>query len=53
VCEFKLPLEDDKFASVGVSLGSAGYPAQGETFNQMIIAADKEMYERKSSRKAR
>ena len=51
VCDFKLPVDDDKFASVGVSLGSAGYPAQGETFNQMIIAADKEMYERKSSRK--
>lgn len=51
VGDFKLPVEGDKHASVGVSLGSAGYPAQGETFNQMIISADKAMYERKSRRK--
>jgi diguanylate cyclase (GGDEF)-like protein/putative nucleotidyltransferase with HDIG domain len=51
VCEFKLPVDEEKFASVGVSLGSSGYPAQGETFNQMIVSADKEMYERKSRRK--
>ena len=30
---------------------AAGYPASGETFDQMIVAADKIMYERKVSRK--
>ena len=52
VCEFRLPIVDaDRFASVGVSLGSASYPQQGETFDQMIVAADKAMYLRKTSRK--
>ncbi len=51
VGEFKLMVEDGKFASVGVSLGSSSYPVHGETFNQMIVAADKAMYERKSRRK--
>jgi diguanylate cyclase (GGDEF)-like protein/putative nucleotidyltransferase with HDIG domain len=51
VGEFKLPLDGGKYASVGVSPGSAGFPAQGETFNQMIVSADKAMYERKTRRK--
>ena len=51
VCSFKLPVTGDQYASVGVSLGAAGYPASGETFDQMIIAADKVMYERKVNRK--
>ncbi len=48
---FKLPVGEGKFASVGVSLGASGYPQEGETFDQMIVAADKVMYERKMSRK--
>lgn len=51
VCSFALPVAGGATASVGVSLGSAGYPAQGETFDQMIVAADKVMYERKTTRK--
>ncbi len=51
VCDFKLPVENDKYASVGVSIGSAGYPASGETFDQMIVAADKAMYRRKTRRR--
>jgi len=51
VCAFKLPVGSDKYASVGVSLGASGYPVHGETFDQMIVAADKVMYERKVSRK--
>jgi diguanylate cyclase (GGDEF) domain len=31
-------------ANVGVSIGSASYPAQGETFDQIVVAADKAMY---------
>ncbi len=38
-------------ARVGVSIGSAAYPADGETFDQLIIAADKAMYAEKGKRK--
>lgn len=51
VSSFKLPVGEGKTASVGVSLGASGYPKEGETFDQMIVAADKIMYERKVSRK--
>ena len=51
VRDFKLPVGEGKTASVGVSLGASGYPQEGETFDQMIVAADKVMYERKMSRK--
>lgn len=51
VCEFILQTEDGRRASVGVSLGAACYPNQGETLDQIIIAADKAMYAVKDSRK--
>jgi len=51
VSEFRLTVGPGKYASVGVSLGASGYPQAGETFDQMIVAADKVMYERKMSRK--
>jgi len=51
VSNFKLSVSDDVHASVGVSLGSASYPVNGETFDQMIISADKVMYRRKVERK--
>ena len=51
VSSFSLTFENDTFASVGVSLGASSYPLDGETFDQMVIAADKTMYERKTSRK--
>jgi len=50
---FSLPVGEDNFARVGVSLGSAGYPNHGETFDQMIIAADKAMYLTKAFHKQR
>lgn len=53
VAAFRLPVDGGRFASVGVSLGSAGYLQSGSTFDQMIVAADKAMYARKSSRKLR
>jgi diguanylate cyclase (GGDEF)-like protein/putative nucleotidyltransferase with HDIG domain len=52
VREFRLHVKDDQYAAVGVSLGPAGYPAEGCTFDQMIIAADQVMYARKMRRKA-
>lgn len=51
VREFRLPVHGDVYASVGISLGSAGYPAYGTTFDQVVAAADKVMYERKVRRK--
>ncbi len=51
VNSFSLNFENDTFASVGVSLGASGYPQDGETFDHMVVAADKAMYERKTSRK--
>jgi diguanylate cyclase (GGDEF)-like protein/putative nucleotidyltransferase with HDIG domain len=51
VSAFRLPVDNDKFASVGVSVGIAGFPESGNTFEQMIVAADKAMYVRKSSRR--
>ncbi len=52
VTEFRLPIEGSDIApSVGVSLGASGYPKNGETFDQMIVAADKVMYSRKANRK--
>lgn len=53
VSEFVLPVDAERNATVGVSLGASGYPRNGETFDQLIIAADKAMYERKLARKRR
>ena len=39
-------------AKVGVSIGSAAYPNGGESFDHLIISADKAMYSEKASRKA-
>lgn len=51
VSEFRLTVSPGLYASVGVSLGASGYPQHGETFDQMIVVADKVMYERKVARK--
>ncbi|HMT07642.1 MAG TPA: diguanylate cyclase [Pyrinomonadaceae bacterium] len=51
VRSFKLMMEDGRTANVGVSPGAAAYTGNGSTFDEMIIAADKAMYERKSRRK--
>lgn len=51
VSEFRLTIGPGIYASVGVSLGASGYPQEGETFDQMIVVADRVMYERKMTRK--
>ncbi len=51
VSDFRLPVGSKGDAKVGVSLGSAGYPLSGATFDQIVVAADKAMYTRKISRK--
>jgi diguanylate cyclase (GGDEF)-like protein/putative nucleotidyltransferase with HDIG domain len=39
--------------SVGVSIGAASYPTQGETFEELLIAADKAMYRTKTFHRQR
>lgn len=51
VYDFVLPVGNDEFARVGVSIGAACYPKDGATLDQVIIAADKAMYAEKSMRK--
>lgn len=51
VTEFSLEVDGKGAASVGVSLGSASYPHQGETFDQLVAAADRAMYRRKLKRR--
>jgi diguanylate cyclase (GGDEF)-like protein len=48
--DFELPVGND-VATVGVSIGAAIYPYSGEAFDQLLIAADKEMYGAKTRRK--
>ncbi len=49
--QFKLPIGDGRFARVGASLGSACYPKNGESIDQIIIAADQKMYSVKAEHK--
>lgn len=44
VNEFGIPVDGDSAARVGVSIGAASYPALGESFDQLVISADKAMY---------
>lgn len=53
VRQYKLDVGDGEMTGVGVSLGAASYPANGETLDQIIIAADKAMYAVKAKRKAK
>ncbi len=50
VKSFYLPVNDD-FARVGVSIGYASYPDNGESLDQLIVAADQAMYSVKASHK--
>lgn len=48
---FVLPVSEGTFARVGISVGAASYPFNGETLDQVVIAADKAMYAVKADRK--
>ncbi|HSU25498.1 MAG TPA: diguanylate cyclase, partial [Pyrinomonadaceae bacterium] len=48
--DFELPVGDNA-ARVGVSIGWATFPHTGQAFDQLLIAADKEMYATKTRRK--
>ena len=51
VGDFQLPISEDNYARVGVSLGAAGFPQAGITFDQIVSAADRAMYRVKSVRR--
>ncbi len=51
VSDFVLPIGDGRFARVGISIGAASYPNGGATLDQIIISADKAMYNMKMLRK--
>ncbi|MCO6510441.1 MAG: diguanylate cyclase [Aridibacter famidurans] len=51
VSRFRLDIGGGRFACVGVSIGRAAYPNNGETLDQIVIAADKAMYAVKERRK--
>lgn len=54
VQSFALPVGDEgATARVGVSIGTACYPIHGETFDQIVVAADKAMYLTKGFHKKR
>lgn len=42
--KFTLPVGKDQFTQVGVSIGTANFPKNGESLDQIVIAADKAMY---------
>jgi len=51
--QLSLRVPPDKRARVGISVGSARFGADGETLNQLLIAADQAMYSVKSDHKLR
>ena len=53
VSDFALPVGEDRFAKVGISIGAACYPNHGGTLDEVIVFADKAMYAVKAERKAR
>jgi diguanylate cyclase (GGDEF)-like protein len=53
VNSFKLAVGENLTASVGVSIGAACHPHQGETFDQIVVAADKAMYQNKEFHRKR
>jgi predicted signal transduction protein with EAL and GGDEF domain len=46
-----LPVSDETLARVGISIGSADFPSDGSSFDEMVVAADKAMYAAKSRHK--
>jgi len=53
VSRFSLHVRGDKHARVGISVGAATYGVHGETPDQLLIAADEDMYAVKSVHKQR
>jgi diguanylate cyclase (GGDEF)-like protein len=51
VSEFTLHVRGGGQARVGISVGTATYGVEGETLDQLLVAADQAMYRAKSSHK--
>ncbi len=51
VSQFSLHVRADRRARVGISIGTANYGSDGETLDQLLIAADQAMYQVKSAHK--
>jgi diguanylate cyclase (GGDEF)-like protein/putative nucleotidyltransferase with HDIG domain len=49
---FTLRLEEGKVARSGISVGIALYPQDGETFEDLLMRADYNMYQNKAARKS-
>lgn len=49
VSKFSLPLGRNRSARVGISIGTATFGVDGDTLDQLVVAADNEMYRMKSS----
>ena len=52
VSKFSLAVGKNRFASVGISIGTATFGVHGETLDQLIAAADNEMYRMKSDHRS-
>ena len=53
ISKFKLRVRAEHYARVGISVGAATYGTDGETLDQLLIAADEAMYGAKSVHKQR
>lgn len=51
VAKFSLPIRDRGQARVGISIGTAMYGVEGDTLDQLLVAADQAMYRAKSNHK--
>jgi diguanylate cyclase (GGDEF)-like protein/putative nucleotidyltransferase with HDIG domain len=51
VSKFSLMVGRNRYARVGISIGTATFGIDGETLDQLVVAADQEMYRMKSSHK--
>ena len=49
VSQFALPVGRGELARVGISLGTATFGVNGDTLDQLLVSADKEMYRVKST----
>lgn len=49
VSQFELPVGGNRLARVGISIGTASFGTDGETLDQLLMAADDQMYRMKSN----
>jgi diguanylate cyclase (GGDEF)-like protein/putative nucleotidyltransferase with HDIG domain len=52
VSKFSMPVGKNRFARVGISVGTATFGIDGDTLDQLVVAADNEMYRVKSTHRS-